>query len=377
MKQEVVTSSKTRVEDAVTEISSKLHFSNYIAIIFFATSDYDFEKLSNALYAKFPNCEVIGTTTSGEITSEGYVQKSLVVTALSDTRTKASGYFIPNVNKFKISQIDSFVAAAKKIGINPGNPDCHKDAFAFSFVNGLCNAEENLLALFYAIIHNEDFILAGGSAGDDLKFKVTYVSYNGQITTEGAVILFFKTECKFKVINENLFTSTGKKLKITDADAKNRLVLSIDDENPRKRYAEVVGVPEERIGDATLSHPLGRFLFGGFYISSIASFADDGTMSMYAKVNPGSIVEVLQKGDIEKIANETVDKIKSEIENPGCVILVNCILRTIFFQQNNLCEFMTDLYKKNFSVFCGFSSYGEQLGRINCNQTLVAIVIEE
>lgn len=377
MKQEVVTSNKIKAEDAVADISSKLKLKNYVAIIFFATSDYDFEKLSQAMHKEYPTCEIIGTTTSGEITSEGYLQKTLVVTALSCTKTKASGILIPNVNKFKISQIETVENAAKKIGIKPGDPNCHKDAFAFGFVNGLCNAEENLVALFYAIMHNEDFILAGGSAGDDLKFRTTYVSYNGEITTQGAVLLFIKTECKFTVVKENLFTATGKKMKITEADGQNRKIISIDDENPRKRYSEVVGVPEDRVGDATLSHPLGRFLFGGFFISSIASFDDDGKMNMYAKVNPGSIVEMLQKGDIEKIAAQTMEDIKSAVPNPGCVILINCILRTIFFKQNNLCNFMTDLYNKNFPTYCGFSSYGEQLGRINCNQTLVALVIEE
>ncbi|CEM61066.1 hypothetical protein TPHV1_140014 [Treponema phagedenis] len=38
---------------------------------------------------------------------------------------------------------------------------------------------------------------------------------------------------------------------------------------------------------------------------------------------------------------------------------------------------MTDLYKKVFPVFCGFSSYGEQIGKINSNQTFVSIVIGE
>lgn len=377
MKQEIVISNKLKPADAAADVCSKLKLHDYLAIIFFATSDYDFEQLSIELKNKFPTAEVIGTTTSGEITPDGFIQKTLVVSALSCTKTKVSGLFIPNVNKFKISQIEGFENAAKKIGIVPGDKNCHNGAFALTFVNGLCNAEENLLALIYAIMRNDNFIVAGGSAGDDLKFKATYVSYNGKCTTEGAVILFIKTECAFEIVKENLFTSSGKKMKITQADSQNRKVITIDDENPRKRYAEVLGIPEANVPEATLSHPVGRWLFGGFYISSIASFEEDGTMNMYSKINTGSIVEILNKDNVEKIATETCENIRKKIPNPGCVILVNCILRTIFFQQNDLLKKMNDIYKHYFPTYCGFSSYGEQIGRINSNQTLVAIVIGE
>lgn len=377
MKQEVVSSDKIQIDDAVAEICSKLSSRTYVSVIFFASSNYDFEKLSSRLYEKFPQSEVIGTTTSGEISFNGFEQSKLIVSALSCTKTQASGVFIKNVNKFKISHIASVENAAKKIGIQLGSKDSHKNAFALTFVNGLCNAEENLLAIFYAIIKNEDFIIAGGSAGDDLKFKATYVSYNGEVTDKGAVILFIKTECRFEIIRENAFTSTGLKMKITEADGPNRKVISIDGQTPRSRYAEILGIPEERISDATLSHPLGRWLFGGFYITSIANFNEDGTMNMYSKISSGTVITILEKGDIAKITEETCAHIIETIPHPGCIFLVNCILRTLFFQQNDLTQTVNDLYRKYFPVYCGFSSYGEQIGRINSNQTLVAIAISE
>ena len=267
--------------------------------------------------------------------------------------------------------------AAKKIGIYPGSPDSHKETFAFAFVNGLCNAEESLTALFYAVIKNENFILAGGSAGDDLQFKTTYVSYNGEVTTEGAVILFVRTQCKFDIRKENLFTPSGKLMKITEADTHTRRIISIDGEVPKKRYAEVLGISEQNVGDALLVNPFGRRLYDDIYISSIASFNDDGTMNMYCKVTPGSFVELLKEGDISAIAERTCQGINRHIPKPGAVILVNCILRTIYFNQKSLAKSILERFDRTFPTYCGFSSYGEQLGRFNCNQTLVSIVIEE
>ncbi|MBQ9207085.1 MAG: FIST C-terminal domain-containing protein [Treponema sp.] len=379
MKQDTAISYNPIVSDAVNEISRKLSPTNkYIALIFFASVNYDFQVLSTMLKERYPDCEVIGCSTSGEILNgEGFVQHSIVATALSCDKTWVSGVLISNVEKFNIFGVKTVEDAARKIGINPGTPDCHNDAFALCFVNGLCNAEETLTALFYAIIKNENFILAGGSAGDDLQFKKTYVSYNGTVATEGAVLLFVRTRCKFDIRKKNLFTPIGKLMKITDAAPHTRKIISIDGEVPQKRYAQVLGISEKEVNNAQLVYPFGRRLYGDMYISSIAGFNDDGTMNMYCKVTPGSFVELLKEGEISTIAEETCKSISENIPRPGAVILVNCILRTIYFNQKSLVKEVLGRFDRYFPKFCGFSSYGEQFGRFNCNQTLVSIVIGE
>ncbi len=379
MKQDIAVTYNPILSSAVDEICAKLPQSNsYIAIIFFASVNYDFQVLSTLIKERYPNAEVIGCSTSGEILNgDGFVQHSIVVTGLSCTRTWVSGVIINNVEKFNIFGVKTVEDAARKIGITPGSPDCHKDAFALTFVNGLCNAEETLTALFYAIIKNEDFILAGGSAGDDLQFKKTYVSYNGNVATEGAVILFVRTQCKFDIRKENLFTPIGKLMKITDADIHTRKIISIDGQVPQRRYAELLEINEKDVNNAQLVFPFGRRLYGDIYISSIAGFNDDGTMNMYCKVTPGSFVELLKEGEISSIAEETCKAISENIPRPGAVILVNCILRTIYFSQKSLVKEVLGRFDRYFPKYCGFPSYGEQFGRFNCNQTLVSIVISE
>ena len=379
MKQDIAITYNPILPNAVNEICSKLPLADsYIAIIFFASVNYDFQGLSSKLKERYPDSEVIGCSTSGEIINgDGFVQHTIVVTALSCSRTWVSGVLINNVEKFNIFGVKTVEDAAHKIGINPGSPDCHKDAFALTFVNGLCNAEETLTALFYAIIKNEDFILAGGSAGDDLQFKKTYVSYNGTVTTEGAVILFVRTQCKFDIRKENLFTPIGKLMKITEADIHTRKIISIDGEVPLKRYAELLEISENEVNNAQLVYPFGRRLYGDMYISSIAGFNEDGTMNMYCKVASGAFVELLKEGEIAKIAEETCKSISENIPKPGAVILVNCILRTIYFNQKSLVKDVLERFDRYFPKYCGFSSYGEQFGRFNCNQTLVSIVIGE
>ena len=72
MRQDTAMTMNPLLPNAVDEICGKLKPSNeYIAIIFFASTNYDFPALSAMLKERFPNCEVIGTTTSGEIIKGG------------------------------------------------------------------------------------------------------------------------------------------------------------------------------------------------------------------------------------------------------------------------------------------------------------------
>lgn len=67
-------------------------------------------------------------------------------------------------------------------------------------------------------------MIAGGSAGDDLKFQKTFASYNGTVVSDGAVILFVKTPLPFFIQKENIFKPTGSRTKITQADTRIRKI---------------------------------------------------------------------------------------------------------------------------------------------------------
>src|SRR5574344_806161 len=116
MKQEVVSSSGKNTEETVAELVRHLSkpASQYQAVLFFASSDYDFAALSEKLKEQFTEAEVIGTSTSGEITQNGFVKHSVCLTALSCTKTKFSGVILDNVDKFPIVHRQDIEQAAEK-----------------------------------------------------------------------------------------------------------------------------------------------------------------------------------------------------------------------------------------------------------------------
>ena len=226
MTQEVVS---TRVSDARGAADDLVHQlkqrpDSYTAVIFMAAIKYDFASLSVAIKEKFPNCEVIGASTAGEIDLNGFQNDSGVLTTMSDSRTRVKGVLVENGSKYPVVNKGDIEQALSSAGISCGDPNSHRSAFAIAFINGVFNAEETILSNFYSIIQNDKFALAGGTAGFTGNEAKTFVSYNGRTTQDGAAMLFVKTQCKFDIRQEDIFNPTGKQVFVTEADPVNRIV---------------------------------------------------------------------------------------------------------------------------------------------------------
>lgn len=381
MQQEVAQTSELDAQRAVSELCARLKkpASSYSVIIFFASSAYDFAKVSELLYEKFPNAEVIGATTAGELTHEGFKKNTLELNAISTNvgRTQCKGCLIEDIDGFPIIHKGIISQTAQKAGINLSAQGISKNSFAISLICGILHAEETVLSLLYNLVKDPDFLVAGGSAGDDLKFKATYVSYNGKVSSNGAVFLFVKTQDPFCIYKENIFTESEKTLLLTDVNPKTHMVNSIDNQNPRRRYAQILGINESQVNDALLEHPFGRVFGENTFIASLVNFNPDGKLLMYARVLQGNTQTIMNPLDAVEITEKSCREMKEKIPRPGCVIFFNCILRTIGFEKSRKQDALVQVWKKHFPTFGGFSTYGEQIGHINSNQTLVALVIGE
>ena len=87
MEQEVVFTTNRNIDSAVSELCGKLKrdLSSYQAVIFMAAIDYDFNELSQKIKDRFPKAEVIGTSTAGEISAQGFTEGSIVLTTMQDS----------------------------------------------------------------------------------------------------------------------------------------------------------------------------------------------------------------------------------------------------------------------------------------------------
>ncbi len=377
MEQEVAQTKLKDIDSALTDIMSQLKkpVSEYNAVIFLASVSYDIPTLAEKLAYRFPDSKVIGTSTYGEITDKGFENNSLVVTTLSDSATKFTGLLIEDADMFPIIYKSQIEKEARDCGIKIGKTGENKTAFALTFINGLCNAEEATLALLNGVIGDSEFAIAGGSAADDLQFNATYVSYNGKTTTRGAVVLFVNTPCRFIVHKENIFHGTGKKATLTGVIPETRTITSMDDKTPLTCFSQMLGIPEDSVQNVHMDHPFGRDYGGDVFISTIANFNKDGTFDMYSRILQGTVIEMLEPSDPVAIAKKSGEEVREAVGEPGFVLQINCTLRTLMFENKNLTGPITSAWKDSYPVFCGFSSYGEQINHLNANQSLLTLAI--
>ncbi|MBP5176934.1 MAG: FIST C-terminal domain-containing protein [Treponema sp.] len=377
MEQEVVSTRTKNIDSAVNELCGKLHknLDSYNAVIFLAAIDYDFPLLSKKIKEKFPNAEVLGTSTAGEFSDAGFTEGSIILTTMHDLSTKVKGVFIDHASKYPIAYKDDIEAALKACGINIADPNSHRDAFALEFTNAIYNAEETILSNFYAIIKNDRFPLAGATAGYTGNTPKSFVSYNGKSTQDGAVMLFVKTRCKFDIRQEDIFNPTGKQIYVTKADTMRRELHTLNGRPATTVYAEQLGVSESQAAQQTFENPFGRFVNGSIHIAALASLTSDKKITSFARITPNSTLEMMHIGDALQKADQTCEGIRSAIPHPKFTLLMTCITRTLYFDRSGMKPAIIGKYKNTFPTFCGFSCYGEQIGRIHCNQTLVSLVI--
>ena len=377
MEQEVVQTKADNIETAVNNLCSKLKKSpdSYNAVFFYAAIKYNFEELSLAIKARFPNSEVIGASTAGEISSQGFLNDTILLTTMSDPRTKVKGVLVENGSTYPIASKKEIEKALSSIGIQCNNPNSHKDAFAIAYTNGVFNAEETVLSNFYSIIQNDNFMLAGGTAGFTGDTPKTYVSYNGKTTQDGAAMLFVKTQCRFDIRQEDIFNPTGKSFFVNESNPIKREITSFDGKPAKTSYAEKLGVSEAQAEGMTFENPFGRMMNGALHIVALAGFTPDKKITTFARVVPNSTLELMHIGNALEKADETCLGIKSVIPMPKFTLMMSCITRTMYFERERLSSKIIEKYQQTFPTFAGFSVYGEQLGKIHCNQTLVTVVM--
>ena len=134
---------------------------------------------------QFKNANIIGSTTAGEITS-GKMLKNSVVAMAFDVDT-VEDVVVGVVKNLKTEdQIPRVFSDFEK---HTGNKMIDLDVSKYVgmvLIDGLSVSEEKVMEKIGDRDKNITFI--GGSAGDDLGFKTTYVFANGMVYTNAAVL---------------------------------------------------------------------------------------------------------------------------------------------------------------------------------------------
>lgn len=357
--------SKT-IAGAVSEIQKSVPKAQAKLLVYFASTSFPAEELAAAFQTAYAPTPVIGCTTAGELASGFMLKNSVVAMALGeDVVTKAETVFVD------LKQLDTNLPTALNTlekafnsSLRTLSPEKH---VGLVFSDGLSGAEELLLE---SLGNKTNVPFIGGSAGDDLKFKTTWVSSKGKIRQGAAVLTLLETVKPYEIIKTQSFKILNKTLKVTKADHTKRTVYEFNGRPAATEYASALGVTQSKLADEFMRHPLGLMVsINEPYVRSPQRI-DGQAVVFYCAIEEGMELKLLEGTDIVTDTQKAVENCQAIGKISG-LLNFHCILRTLQLESENKTQAYGNIFKNIPTI--GFSTYGEAyVGHINQTSTMLA-----
>lgn len=318
---------------------------------------------AKACQKTFSDIELIGCSTHMNLTKDGFISEALIV-FLSDV--EISTYCLEDIGTYPILHIQSIEDTIKRLS------NCGIDDTICYSLCTFTSHEEMVMSTTQKLLEQHHIDLIGGTAATDSK-NLSYILLNDQIKTDACILTFIRNQSgKIKLYKENIFFPTNEWYIATEVDVEKRMIKQLN-HMPCKSVMQQI-VNSNDLESHFLSHPLGLVLDDDVYIISGKSVQPNG-IEYFSNVYRNATLSKMTQGDYRKISEETIKQILSDIPNPSGTLAINCILRTIQFENEHFSkEFAHNLSR--LGTFVGFSSFGEQIHYHHCNQTLVLAVFE-
>ncbi len=356
-------------EEAVQDLKAALE-GDFQHIVAFFSVDYDAAALAAGLGAAFPGVVISGCSTSGGIGPDGLMERGILLLAFPREGFRIHTGVIEDVGSFGVERASEMVSRLKPL-IGAGADGKLSDrVFGVMLVDGLCNAEEALVAAVHWGFG--DMPLIGGSAGDGLVFRHTSIIHRGKALGRAAILLLIESDFPFRIFKTSNFEPTHIKLVVTSADTANRTVHELNAEPAAREYAAAIGLMLDDLGPFSFaSYPLVVKVGGDYYCRSIRNMNPDGSLSFFCAIDEGLVFTVARPKDMLSATERVLSDIDTALGGIDLVLGFDCVLRRLDAENRQIRRQMEDLYK-TYGVI-GFHTYGEQHNAMHLNQTLTGV----
>ncbi|WP_114394088.1 nitric oxide-sensing protein NosP [Oleisolibacter albus] len=361
-------------DDAAAEIRAQLAGPAAPALVLvFCSVRYDLDRLAAALARCFGDVPVVGCTSAGELTPDGYREGGIVAVAFPREAFSFAIHRVDAVSRFTMADakpaVRSLLARAETGAARLGRDTRRVCLF---LVDGLCMREELLVSAIHDALG--DVPLIGGSAGDDLGFHRTFVLHDGAVHSDAALLLILTTTRPVTTFRNQHFVHADRKMVVTGADPARRIVTEINAEPAAREYARLVGLEGEPLTPMIFAtHPVVVRTGGEYYVRAIQRVNDDDSLTFFCAVDEGIVLTVASGIDIVRNLEELFQRMEREVGRPELVLGFDCVFRALELEQKQLKQAVAPLLRHNGVV--GFCTYGEQFNAMHVNQTFTGLAI--
>lgn len=355
--------------DALSVLASRLGDEPLAMVMLFASPFEGVRDLPARAAAAFGNVPVIGCTTAGEISSDGYAEGEIIVIGLPAAHFVVDRIAIPDLGRVQDAALVSDVIRSR-LKLAAQRPDWPGD-FAFLLVDGLSIREDELASVLASGMGGVPMF--GGSAGDGTRFHETLIFHGGRALTNAAVLTFVRSACPVRVFSFDHLLPTDNRMVVTDADPARRIVRQINAEPAAQEYARILGKDPTQLTTFTFAaHPVVVRIGGRHHVRAIQRMAPNGDLIFFSAIDAGLVLTLAEPMDMVGHLDRELSKLAAQ-GAPDTILACDCILRRIEAQEKQSFAQISDLLRKHHVI--GFSTYGEQMGAMHVNQTITGVAI--
>lgn len=335
----------------------------------FITPRADIHAIAAEVREVFPDTTVIGCTTAGEISCEGYAEGRIVAVGLPKAHFSAHTLLVEDLKNFDgHNLIDRMIQTRN--ALTRARPDWRYE-FNFMMIDGMSTLEDALTSEIAAGLGPVP--LFGGSAGDEDRFGATFLLNEGQILTNAAIIAQVRTRCRVRVFKTDHFEPTDRRMVVTRASPDRRVVHEINAEPAAREYARLVGKDPDQLTTFTFAaHPLVVRIGGQHHVRSIQQVTEDGDLAFFSAIDEGLVLTLAEGSDMVSHLEGELEALSTE-GRPDAIIACECLFRRMEAEQKQMTGRISQIFQDHRIV--GFSTYGEQINSMHVNQTLTGVAI--
>ncbi len=334
------------------------------ALIVFSSSKYNQEEMLKGVRSVSGETLLVGSSTAGEISTEGPVgRSSVVVMALASAEVKFYAAVGTPVSKGPHMAGKSVAEEVKK----QAGGDLKTFIMLPDVLNG--NGAEIVRGVLDAL--GEHFPVVGGASGDDFQFKKTFQYLNDTVHTDSVVGLGLTGDFKIGIGVKHGWIPVGTPMKVTKSEGgvlhevNNKPAITIYEDYFGEEEASVLKT--ETLAKLAITYPLGLKVEGNdeLLIRDPLTVDQNGSITCAAEIPEGAEVR-LMIGSIEdaiKVAKLAATNALEQLEGskPKAVIVFNCIARNKLFGTRSGEEItaIQEVLGRDVPLI-GFYTYGEQ-----------------
>ncbi|MBN1290943.1 MAG: FIST C-terminal domain-containing protein [Candidatus Latescibacteria bacterium] len=347
--------------DAIDEVLRQCHETlrelQPNAGLLFTGIDHNFELILNKIYEAYPELELIGCTTDGELSSlNGFAEDSIVLTLFYSDELRFKAGVADRVSEDPLTNIKNAIETAQSsLEHEPVLCITTPSTFNINFDVVIDGLQQVL---------GDTFPIFGGLAGDQWRFQGTYQFYRNNLFTDAAPFLIIAGPLLFSFGVESGWIPIGKKGIVTQAGE--RVIYKIGDQSALDYYKYYLG---DDIGTENMlpvgDYPLAVFEDNeSFYLRAVPSFDKvKGSLTVGTNIPEGVSVQITHttRDKIIEAAKMSVNSAKTNYpgSNPLIAICFTCAARKQVLGTRIVEEY--EVLKNNFPDLpvTGFYTYGE------------------